>query len=82
MVRTGRLRTSDRRTRLLGRGGKTSVANSCPNRSQHSSQLVTVVYLWVQRPAVDRSRPVSGPMSGWGAGSGVGVGWRATNFAL
>ena len=40
------------------------------------------VFPWVQRPAVVRPRPVSGPMSCWGAGGGVGGGWSAANLAL
>ena len=57
------------------------IEKASQNRSQCSSQLVTVVIPWVQRPVVDRSQPVPGPMSGWGAGGGVGGSWRASYFA-
>jgi hypothetical protein len=69
MVRTGRLRTSDRRTRLLGRGAK--------QRGEQVTDSFTALFTardggvpvgcWVQRPNVDRYRPVTGPISCWGA---------------
>ena len=72
MVRTGRLRTSDRRTRLLGRGAKQRGEHVPESFTALFTRLVTVVYLWVQRPAVDRSRPVTVPISCWGAQEDMG----------